>query len=73
MGCSHHADNLKYENLATWLYNNYVQAMKIINEETFALKHTMDSLGITGTEDLIAGKLKSLPIFKLSARKMTMI
>ena len=42
----------KYENLATWLYNNYVQAIKIIDEETFALKHAMESLGIAGTQEL---------------------
>jgi len=33
----------KYENLATWLYNNYVQASKIIDEETLALEHAMPS------------------------------
>ena len=60
MGCSHHADNLKYENLATWLYNNYVQAMKIIDEETFALKHAMDSLRITGTEELDSWQAEEL-------------
>ena len=42
----------KYENLATWLYNNYVQASKIIDEETLALEHAMQSLGISGTEEL---------------------
>lgn len=42
----------KYENLATWLYNNYVQATKIIDEETLALEHAMQSLGIAGTEEL---------------------
>ena len=45
-------DSDKYENLATWLYNNYVQARKIIDEETFALEHTMESLGIAGTQEL---------------------
>ena len=42
----------KYENLVTWLYNNYVQATKIIDEETLALEHAMHSLGIAGTEEL---------------------
>ena len=42
----------KYENLATWLYNNYVQATKIIDEEILALEHAMQSLGIAGTEEL---------------------
>jgi len=42
----------KYENLATWLYNNYVQALKIVNEETLALEHAIESLGIAGTEEL---------------------
>ena len=42
----------KYENLVTWLYNNYVQATKIIDEETLALEHAMQSLGIAGTEEL---------------------
>ena len=45
-------DTDKYENLATWLYNNYLQATKIIEEESFALEHAMESLGIAGTQEL---------------------
>ena len=50
----------KYENLATWLYNNYVQASKIIDEETLALEHAMQSLGISGTEELDRWQAKEL-------------
>ena len=38
--------------MVTWLYNNYVQATKIIDEKTLALEHAMQSLGIAGTEEL---------------------
>ena len=34
--------------------------MKIIDEETFALKHAMDSLGITGTEELDSWQAEEL-------------
>ncbi|KAL6300787.1 hypothetical protein BKA93DRAFT_819255 [Sparassis latifolia] len=45
-------DTEKYTNLSTMLYNNYVQALKIINVETPALEEALRSLQITH-EDLV--------------------
>ncbi|GBE88964.1 hypothetical protein SCP_1403720 [Sparassis crispa] len=40
-------DTKKYTNLSMMLYNNYVQALKIINAETPALEEALQSLQIT--------------------------
>jgi len=45
-------DAEKYRNLGQWLYSNYVQALKILKEESYALEEAMLSLGITGTAQL---------------------
>ncbi|KAL6307295.1 hypothetical protein BKA93DRAFT_815979 [Sparassis latifolia] len=44
-------DNDKYLNLGNFLYNNYIQALKIITKDSFMLAEAMTSLGIT-KEDL---------------------
>jgi Kyakuja-Dileera-Zisupton transposase len=38
-------DEEKYLNLGTMLYNNYVQALDIIDMESIALQHSLQSLG----------------------------
>ncbi|KAI0349069.1 hypothetical protein OH77DRAFT_1507574 [Trametes cingulata] len=46
-------DAEKYANLGLMLYNNYAQALEIINDQTPVLEEAMRSLGIT-SEDLAA-------------------
>jgi hypothetical protein len=43
----HQWDDEKYLNLGTMLYNNYRQALGIVEGETLALHHTLQSLGVT--------------------------
>jgi hypothetical protein len=45
-------DGEKYLNLGKWLYDNYIQALKIVNEDSYGLEEAMMSLGITGTAQL---------------------
>ncbi|KDR81011.1 hypothetical protein GALMADRAFT_241624 [Galerina marginata CBS 339.88] len=45
-------DEDKYENLGIFIFNNYVQALKIIKEDSYALEHAMESLNIAGTAEL---------------------
>jgi hypothetical protein len=59
----------KYENLATWLYNNYVQALKIIQEETFALEHATESLQIAGTQELDCWQAEELEYLQTLGNK----
>ncbi|KAF8170782.1 hypothetical protein BJ912DRAFT_860927 [Pholiota molesta] len=53
-------DAEKYENLATFLYNNYKQALKIIREDSIAFEHAMQALEIDSTEQLEAWRLEEL-------------
>ena len=43
-------DGDKYQNLASMLYNNYKQALSIINVEGSAVQETMDALGVELTD-----------------------
>lgn len=45
-------DEEKYLNLGLWLYKNYVQSLKIIREEGFALEEGMKALNIQSVEQL---------------------
>lgn len=47
----HQRDAEKYRNLSLMLYNNYVQALEIIEEKTPIIEETLKTLGIT-LEDL---------------------
>ncbi|KZT06605.1 uncharacterized protein LAESUDRAFT_759121 [Laetiporus sulphureus 93-53] len=50
-------NNEKYSNLSLMLYNNCIQALKIINEDLVTLANTMQTLGVSH-DDLIKWSLK---------------
>ena len=57
-------DEDRYLNLATWLTNNYVQALNIIHENEVALEDAMQSLEISGTGQLDEWQLEQVEFFE---------
>lgn len=57
-------DEDRYVNLATWLTNNYLQALNIIHENQFALEDAMQSLGILGTGQLDEWQKEQVEFFE---------
>jgi hypothetical protein len=57
-------DEDRYLNLATWITNNYIQALDIINENEVALEDAMESLGIGGTAQLDEWQREQVEFFE---------
>ncbi|KAJ3964386.1 hypothetical protein EV361DRAFT_974213 [Lentinula raphanica] len=49
-------DREKYQSLATFLHNNYVQALKIVDEDASRLSDELTKLELTSTKSLEAGR-----------------
>lgn len=57
-------DEDRYLNLVTWITNNYIQALNIINENEVALEDAMESLGIDGTAQLDEWQREQVEFFE---------
>ena len=57
-------DEDRYLNLATWITNNYIQALNIINENEVVLEDTLHSLGIAGTAQLDEWQREQVQFFE---------
>jgi hypothetical protein len=57
-------DEDRYLNLATWITNNYIQALNIISENEVVLEDTLHSLGIAGTAQLDEWQREQVQFFE---------